>query len=365
MAAGMVKRMSNPEHHLPHLESGRCNGERPRGNSAGKSSNHAVLLIAYPGTIKKFCGVPYLHAMQADQIKIAPTGPTFSRIVAGVMTWGEWGADLSQTKMAGLIGTCLDNNITTFDHADIYGHYSTEAAFGEALHQLGSAVRSQVQLVSKCGIRLTTNRRPENAIKSYDTSKEYIIASAEQSLRNLRTDFLDLFLIHRPDPLMEPEEVAAAFAELKEAGKVRHFGVSNFTPTQFDLLNDCVTLVTNQVECNPLRPELLFDGTFDQLQQKHIKPMVWSPIAGQKYFKGEGTSVLRLTDAVRTLAEKYGVTENVILLSWLLKHPAKPLPVVGTTKEERLVDSVKALSLQLERQDWFRILEAARGKEVA
>lgn len=303
--------------------------------------------------------------MQTDQTQISPDGPTLSTIVAGTMTWGEWGAGLSANQMAELIATCLDNGITTFDHADIYGHYSNESDFGEALAQLGETVREQIQLVSKCGIRLTTHRRPENLIKSYDTTKEYIIESAERSLSNLRTDYLDLFLIHRPDPLMDPVEVAEAFQALKDSGKVLHFGVSNFTPSQFDLLNDHFSLVTNQVECNPLRPELLFDGTFDQLLRKQLHPMIWSPLGGSKYFNGEGTSVLRLRTTIDKLAEKYSASDSTILLAWLLKHPVGALPVIGTTKAGRILEAKSALDLELDRQDWFEILEAARGSEVA
>ena len=303
--------------------------------------------------------------MQPDQLQLTANGPTLSRIVAGTMTWGEWGADLPTAQMADLIGVCLDNGITTFDHADIYGHYSTEAAFGAALAQLGGATRSQLQLVSKCGIRLTTSRRPENTLKSYDTSKAYIIESAERSLENLRTDYLDVFLLHRPDPLMDPAEIAEAFQALKDAGKARYFGVSNFTPGQFALIDAAFPLVTNQVECHPLHPDCLFDGTFDQLLHKGVKPMIWSPLGGSKYFKGESTSVLRLRDAVRTIAERHGVSENVILLAWLLRHPAGLIPVVGTTKAERLIESKRALDLELDRRDWFTVLEAATGEEVA
>ena len=303
--------------------------------------------------------------MQTSTVSLASSGPILSPIVAGTMTWGEWGADYSAEKMAGMIGHCLDLGITSFDHADIYGHYSTEETFGAALSELGTSERARIQLVTKCGIRLTTNRRPDNHLKSYDTSRAYIVASAERSLKNLRTDYIDLFLIHRPDPLMEPDEVAAAFAELRDRGKVRHFGVSNFTPSQYALLADRTELVTNQVECHPLHPHPMFDGTFDQLLGQGVRPMVWSPLGGAKYFRGEGTTVLRLREQVRQLAEQHHTTEDVILLAWLLRHPSGPVPVVGTTKEERLSGLQKALELKLDRQDWFAILEAARGEEVA
>lgn len=304
--------------------------------------------------------------MSVPQITLGQGGPTLSRIVAGTMTWGEWGVDYPADQMAEMITHCLDIGITTFDHADIYGHYSTEETFGQALSSLGTSVRGQMQLVTKCGIKLTTHRRPNNRIKSYDTSKEYIISSAERSLKNLHTDYLDLFLIHRPDPLMQPSEVAEAFAHLKESGKVKSFGVSNFTPSQFALLNSCTPLVTNQVECNPLQADVLFDGTTDQLMQTNLHPMVWSPLGGSKYFNGEGTSVLRLRDTVKRLAQKHGdLSEDVVLLAWLLQHPSKPLPVIGTTKVARLSAAAQALNLSLSREEWFAVLEAARGHEVA
>jgi predicted oxidoreductase len=304
--------------------------------------------------------------MTIDQVTIAPNGPSISRIVAGVMTWGEWGADYAPNQMSNMIQHCMDLGITTFDHADIYGGYSTESTFGEALSELGSSIRAKMQLVTKCGIRMESHRRPDNQIKSYDLSREYIISSAERSLQNLRTDYLDLFLIHRPSPLMDPSEVAEAFSRLEQDGKVKAFGVSNFTPSQFNLLASCTKLVTNQVECHPLHPNCLFDGTFDELITADVRPMIWSPLGGAKYFKSEGTGVLRLRDVVKTLAKKYGdVAEDVILLAWLLKHPVGAIPVVGTTKTSRLDNTRLALALEMETQDWFAILEAATGHEVA
>lgn len=304
--------------------------------------------------------------MTIDQRTIAPDGPTLSRIVAGVMTWGEWGADYAPNQMSNMIQHCLDIGITSFDHADIYGHYSTESTFGEALSELGSSVRTQMQLVTKCGIRLKTHRRPENRLNSYELGRDYIINSAERSLQNLRTDYLDLFLIHRPSPLMDPSEIAEAFSRLEQDGKVKAFGVSNFTSSQFNLLADCTKLVTNQVECHPLHTDCMFDGTFDELITANVHPMIWSPLGGAKYFKNEGTGVLRLRDVVKTMAQKYGnVGEDVILLAWLLKHPVGAIPVVGTTKTERLDNTRLALALEMETQDWFSILEAARGHEVA
>lgn len=304
--------------------------------------------------------------MTIDQVKTSPNGPSLSRIVAGAMTWGEWGVDYSANQMADMIRHCLDLGITTFDHADIYGHYSTEATFGEALNQLGTSVRAQMQLVTKGGIYLETYRRPEIRVHSYNLGRDYLISCAERSLQNLQTDYLDLFLVHRPSPLMDPHEIAEAFAALEKSGKVRSFGVSNFTPSQFNLLAGCADLVTNQVECHPLHTDCFYDGTFDQLMAANIRPMIWSPLGGSQYFKSEGTAVLRLRDTVKTMSDKYGdVGEDVILLAWLLKHPVGAIPVVGTTKTSRLANTRLALDLDLDEQDWFIILEAATGHEVA
>ena len=304
--------------------------------------------------------------MKIERVALHSGGPELSRIVAGTMTWGEWGADYSADQMADLIGRCFDLGITTFDHADIYGHYSTEETFGRALAELGPEVRDRIQLVTKCGINLVTKRRPEHGVKAYDSSPEHLRRSVERSLNNLRTDYLDLLLIHRPDPLMDAGAVAGAVRELLDAGRIRSFGVSNFTPAQFALLNDQIPLATNQVECHPLHPAPLFDGTFDQLQRLGRRPMVWSPLGGNKYFRSESTNVLRLRTAIREIAARHGdVGEDTILLAWLLRHPTGPLPVVGTTKRDRLARTRLAQEIALSRDDWFTILEAARGHEVA
>ena len=295
---------------------------------------------------------------------LLPSGPT-SELVAGTMTWGQWGADYSAAAQAELIAHCLDLGITTFDHADIYGNYTTEAGFGAALAELGPNVRDQLQLVTKCGIQLLTHERPGNRVKHYNSSYAHIMASVDRSLLNLRTDYIDLLLIHRPDPLMEVGAVARAFSELKDSGKVHYFGVSNFSPTQFALLDAQTSLVTNQVECHPLHPDPYFDGTYEQAQELQFRPMVWSPLGGHDYFHGEGTHFLRLREQVSAIAKKYGTEEDVVLLAWCRQHPTVPIPVLGTTKQDRLTRAVKSLSLELDRQDWYLILEAARGHEVA
>lgn len=290
-------------------------------------------------------------------------GPTFSRLVAGVMTWGVWGHNLEVKEMSALIDHCLDLGITTFDHADIYGNYTTEEAFGQAL-AIDPSRRKKMQLISKCGIKLVCKQRPDNSLKSYDLSKDYIIASAERSLRNLGTDHLDLLLVHRPSPLMRAEEVAEAIASLKANGKVLHFGVSNFTPRQIDYLRKTTPIVTNQIEASLLHTAPFFDGTIDQCQRMGICPMAWSPLGG--FFNRHDEVAARAADQLDEIGEKYGDPgADVLLLAWLLHHPAGIFPVLGTARQSRLTAAAQAIDIQLTDEDWFALLEASRGYEVA
>lgn len=294
---------------------------------------------------------------------LSAQGPVLSRLVAGVMTWGEWGHRLDTVQMAALLHECLALGITTFDHADIYGHYTTEAAFGEALQHSGIR-RDAVQLVTKCGIRLVCPQRPENTLKSYDVSRAYIIASAERSLKNLRTDYLDLLLIHRPSPLMDADEIAEAFRQLQDQGKVLHVGVSNFTPTQFDWLNSRIPLVTNQVEASLLHTHPLQDGTFDQAQSLRLRPMAWSPLGN--VFGRTDEAAMRVRTTLDAISDTYDAPgADVLLLAWLLRHPAGVLPVIGTARPARLAAATRALDIHLSDADWFALLEAAEGREVA
>ena len=298
------------------------------------------------------------------KVKISENGPMFSRIVAGCMNWGEWGANLSVDQTQKLIENCLNIDVTTFDHADIYGHYTTETLFGKALKK-NSALRERMQLVTKCGIKLITPNRPDHTMKSYDLTKEYIVNSVDQSLLNLNTDYIDLLLVHRPSPLMCPEEIAEAFSQLKKEGKVRSFGVSNFTPSQFEMLDTLVPLETNQIELSPLHLSPFIDGTLDQCIKNKVKPMGYSTLAGGKFFEEQpDVRVQRINKIVNTLAEKYDVGPDQILFSWILKHPSMIFPIVGSTKIKRIQAAVSALKVAITTEEWFMIWEASTGEEV-
>lgn len=293
-----------------------------------------------------------------ERRKTHPQGPEFSRIITGAWRWQS----LSTKDIEKLILTSIEEGITTFDHADIYGDYSCEELFGNAL-ALRASLRTNIQLVSKCGIKLKTGKKPDHSLNHYDNSKEHIINSVDQTLKNLQTDYLDLLLLHRPSPLINPEEVAEAFNTLKKNGKVLHFGVSNYTVAQFEMLQQLlsVPLVTNQIELSLFNPKLLFDGIIETLMKYQIAPMIWSPLGGGKFF-GDGGSEIQ--NQMNSFAGKYDCTLSQLALAWLLKHPSGMLPILGTTKPERIEEGARAVNINLDRQDWFEMLKRVRGKDV-
>lgn len=282
------------------------------------------------------------------------------RIIAGTMTWGAWGRNFSTTEIAQLIEESVEVGLTSFDHADIYGGYTTEQAFGKGFVE-SNISREQVRHISKCGIQYPSEKRPLN-VKHYDYSKKHIIASVENSLKNLQTDYLDLLLLHRPSPLMDVNEIAAAFQSLSKEGKVKSFGVSNFSPSQLQVLQKEVVLDWNQIECSLSRTTAMFDGTLDYHQTHGIGTMAWSPLG--TYFKEESSAGKRVKKLLINLCQKYSLSEDQLLLVWLLQHPAKIYPVVGTTRIERLKAAKEATTVELDVQDWFLLLEAQKGEKV-
>lgn len=288
-----------------------------------------------------------------------------SRIIAGTMKWGIWGAKFSTAEYDLLIRSCLELGVTSFDHADIYGDYTTEEEFGAVLKK-DPSLRSRLQLITKCGIQKVSTQRPLHKIKSYNTSFTHIIESVETSLENFGTDYLDVLLLHRPDALLNADEVAKAFTQLKQQGKVLHFGVSNFKPQQLELLRSRFPVEVNQIQCSVTHMEPLTDGTLDQCQQSGIVPMAWSPLGGGSLFAAQDDDrSLRIGAAASILAETYGVTPDMILLNWLLTHPATIYPVLGTTKQERVKNAVDAAGFQLSREEWYMLWRASTGREVA
>ena len=270
---------------------------------------------------------------------------------------------MTTAELESLVDTSLEMGITLFDHADIYGEYRCEEAFGKLL-KIKPSLRDRFQLVTKCGIKLATGKFPGQKINHYDTSYEHIMRSAEASLVNLNTEHIDLLLIHRPDPLMNPEETAKAFFQLKASGKVGNFGVSNFTPMQFEMLNKYFggLLVTNQVEYSPYCLEHFQNGNMDFFQKQRIHPMGWSPMAGGMLLKPEDEKVKRLNEKLREIGKDLG-TEKIdeVIYAWILYHPAKVIPIIGSGKPERLKSAAAAMKLKMTREQWYEIYIASQG----
>lgn len=275
-------------------------------------------------------------------------------------------ADREKGKRAVL--AAVDAGYTLFDHADIYGSGACESLFGEVLRET-PGLRQELIIASKCGIRFAGTPRDHDPAR-YDLSAAYIEHSVEGSLQRLGIEQLDLLLLHRPDYLMHAHEVAATFDRLRESGKVAHFGVSNFSPSQVALLDGETSepLAVNQVEINIHNTRSLDDGTLDQCQRMQITPMAWCPIAGVAYpawsntFSAEDES--RIRAEIDRQCAVYAVEDWVIAVAWLLKHPAKIVPIIGSTTPERIVAAKRAIDVDYSREDWYRLLEARNGRPV-
>ncbi len=285
---------------------------------------------------------------------------TISPIIAGAMNWGIWDKNLNTKEMENMIHLCVENKITTFDHADIYGDYTTEADFGKAL--VSSKIdRTKIQLISKCGIQMVTKNR-NNSIKHYEYSKDYIIWSVENSLKNLATDYLDVLLLHRPSPLMQADEIAEAVAKLKSEGKIVDFGLSNFTASQTELIRQKTKVCFNQIQFSATHHEAMLDGSLDYMQTHGIRPMSWNPLGS--VFREDNEQTRRMKKLLAQLVAKYGVGSDTILLSWILQHPAQVIPIAGTVNVARIQALMKVTELPLEKEDWFAIWSESMGKNV-
>jgi predicted oxidoreductase len=283
--------------------------------------------------------------------------------IVGCMRWGVWGENFTTSQYEQIINQCLAIGLDIFDHADIYGHYTTEADFGHALKG-NTSLRNQIKIITKCGINMLTPNRPHHAIKSYDTSATHITKSVEQSLQNFHTDYIDTLLIHRPDILMHVEEIAATITTLKTAGKIKSFGVSNFTTSQVALLNKYIPIEHHQVEISVTNLNAFDNGVLDQCQLENIEAQSWSPM-GNGIFTEKTEQHTRILSEAESLAKTYECSVNQILLAFLYAHPSQIVPVIGTTKFERIQEATKAMEIELTREDFYKLWTASTGKEVA
>lgn len=302
--------------------------------------------------------------MQVSSLPLHEQGPVCSRLVLGAWRLADW--QMTTKELQQWLHTCLELGITTIDHADIYGDYTCEGLFGAVL-KAEPRLRDHLQLISKCGIKLVSAHRPAHTLKHYDTSRLHILNSVDNSLQQLQTDYLDLLLIHRPDPFMNPDETAAACTQLVRSGKVRSVGVSNFAPSQFELLQSRLDfpLVTNQVEISIMHLDAFLDGTLDQCQQLRIAPMAWSPFGGGELFHSQDPQAERLRTALAEVGNELdGASIDQVALAWLLSHPANIVPILGSGRLDRIRAAAAATALTLTREQWFTLWSASTGAEV-
>ena len=285
---------------------------------------------------------------------------SLSRLVYGMWRLGD-DADTSPAHVQAKIEACLAQGITTMDQADIYGGYTAEAILGAAL-RAAPGLRDRLEIVTKCDIVAPAGRHAAARVKHYDTSAAHITASVEASLRDMATDRIDLLLIHRPDPLIDPDETGGALDALVASGKVRAVGVSNFRPWDMDLLQSRMKnrLVTNQIELSLMAHEAFVNGDIAHLHREGIAPMAWSPLAGGAL---AGASALR--DRLDALGTEAGTDWSAVAVAWLLRHPCGIIPVLGTNNPGRIARIGDALKIKMDRQTWFELYTLALGREVA
>lgn len=302
---------------------------------------------------------------KVGKVQMSTFGPGLSEIVQGYWRMAEW--DMTPQQRLTFLQQHLELGITTVDHAHVYGSPPCEELFGEAL-KLAPGLRDNIEIISKCGIQpVSPSDYNDGRVAHYCSSRANIIASVEMSLSRLNVEHLDVLLIHRPDLLMDADEVADAFAILKQSGKVDHFGVSNFSPSQFSLLQSRleIPLVTNQVEINPLNFEVAEDGTLDQLQQLRIRPMAWSCMGGGRVFDENSEQSIRLQKVLTQLKEELNVDAiDQVIFAWIQSLPSGPVPVLGTGKIDRVFSAVKSLQVSMNYEQWYRVWVASKGYDV-
>ena len=323
--------------------------------------------MVFDGTLAP-CQLTEKRNRHLERITVAPhlTAPMeMSRIIYGMWRLAD-DEDTSATHIRTKIEACLEQGITTFDQADIYGGYRCEQLLGDVL-QDAPELRDRMEIITKCDIKLATADFPERRIKYYDTSAEHIVASVDQSLKNLHLEQIDCLLLHRPDPFMDHLETGAALDRLVSSGKVRTIGVSNFKPHDWTLLQSAMTtpLVTNQIEVSVLAHEAFTNGDIAFHQQHGVHPMAWSPLAGGALFNNDTSELAPLRSLLTAIAKDMGTGMDAVAQAWIMAHPARILPVVGTNNLGRIKRLSDATKIVLDRQTWFEIYTTAMGREAA
>lgn len=299
-----------------------------------------------------------------EMIKFGNGVPDMSRLIYGVWRLGD-DVDTSTAHIVRKVEACLDQGITTFDHADIYGGYACEKLFGDAM-QGRADLKGKMQTITKCDIMLTGEPYPERRVKYYDTSAAHINMSVENSLSRIGVDVIDMLLIHRPDPMMDHHETGAALDASVDSGNVRGIGVSNFMPWDIELLQSAMKhpILTNQIEINVLHHAPFTNGQIAKAQQAAMPLMAWSSLAGGRLFDKSDEAAQRVMPRLVEIGEAHGVGADAVAVAWLLAHPANIMPVVGTNNIDRIAKASDALKVKLDRETWYELWTLAEGNEV-
>jgi predicted oxidoreductase len=295
-----------------------------------------------------------------EKIYLSDSGPKVSPAIYGFYRWNEVTGDAAQT-MEKIVNLCLELGINTFDHADIYGDYQVEELFGKLISRK-SFKREDIVLFSKCGLVTPHPGLPEVRVKHYNTSKDHILKSVDNSLRKLKTDYIDIFLLNHLDPLSNVEETALALQRLKESGKVKNVGVVNFTVFQHQLLASLLKtpIVTNHIELNLLNTVALENGQLDYIKQRYMRPLASAPLAAGRIANGTDAQAVKVRAALETIGKKYNADIESLAVAWLVKLGA--LPLIGTINEQRIRNIANAFTIDLDHQDWYELYAASRGE---
>ena len=293
-----------------------------------------------------------------EKIYLSDSGPKVSPAVYGFYDWS--GSDLNEKKMESIVNLCLDLGINTFDHADTYGGYACEELFGNIIRRK-AVKREDLVLFTKAGVNLPHPSRPDIRIAHFDTSRDHITNSVENSLKKLNTDYIDVFLLNQLDPLSNLEETAVTLERLKESGKIRNIGVVNFSVFQHQLLSSFLRspIVTNHIELNLLNTAALDNGQLDYVKQKYMRPLATSPLASGRIADSNEKTPLRVRATLEAIGARYNANFESVAIAWLVKLGA--LPLIGTSNEQRIRNIVNGLHLNLDRQDWYQLLAASKG----
>ena len=305
-------------------------------------------------------------AVMIPRLPLAANGPTFSRLIYGTWRVLDDAATATPENLLARLHACLELGITTLDTAEIYGLYKVEEFIGETLRR-EPGLRDKFEIVTKAGIYVPCEFHPDRKTAHYNASAARLVKSAEKSLRLLGTDRIDLFLVHRPDWLTSADETDEGLNKLMREGKILHAGVSNYNVHQVELLNARLDrpLVTNQIEFSLLHMDPIYDGTADQCQRLGMRPMAWSPLAQGRLMSLEDPATVRVHAKAAELADKYdGAGLDQIAYAWILAHPSQPLPIIGTNKLDRLQSTARSTDIQLDREDWYALWEAAQGQPI-